>query len=427
MLNYNIDARKIKKLPCVMAVILCCIIALTLNASAAVSNKIELKASGSEAKLTLDFPQAAAEEIASMQISLSVSASSSRAEIEFIPDSGLAAKIVESRYHSDTGVLNIYLAGTEALFSASAPLSVGKVKISGSAVSATVEVVEDSVKFVRGSELVDAYGGIDYPASVRITTSSHSNYSGGGTATQTTSQTATEEAEPTEEESSSEEPVPEETAEPYEPPASEEAAAPDEQPAPPEETKAPAQQTTPAVNQIPDEPTDPIVDTSYDRSDIIEPIPQDTTGGNYNPCDTSALMEALSRASGYERAKYTESSFAALTEVVNKAKDLLSDPNVTQDSIDEALLALENAIGMLTLNNNVPPEDESSISSSSAEDITDNGDSDMSQQNAQTTAYSAPESEETDSSALKIIIPIIIVVIIAAIAAVIVIILKKKK
>lgn len=179
-------ALKFKKTLSAIAVILCCMIAMTITASAAANNKTELKASGSEAQLILDFPQAAAEEIASMQISLSVTTNSKSAEIEFIPDSNLAAKITESRYHSDTGILNIYLAGTEALFSESSPLTVGKVKISGNSVSAAVEIVKDSVKFVRGGELIEgenlttAYGDIVYPDSVTITTKTSRPVTSGG-------------------------------------------------------------------------------------------------------------------------------------------------------------------------------------------------------------------------------------------------------
>lgn len=166
-----------KKLPYVIAAMLCCVAALTISASAAAAvNKIQLRASGSEAQLTIDFPQAAAEEISSMQLSLSISVSAGTPEIEFIPDSRLPAKIAESRYHSDTGVLNIYLAGSEPLFSGSSPLSVGKVKISGGSASATVSIAEGSVKLVRGGgliegeDLTEAYGEIAYPDPVIITT-----------------------------------------------------------------------------------------------------------------------------------------------------------------------------------------------------------------------------------------------------------------
>lgn len=175
MLN-NRNAVGIIKLSGVLAVLICCILALTVSASAAAINKIGLRASGSEAQITVDFPRAAAEKIASMQLSLSISVSSGKPEIEFIPDSRLPAKIAESRYHSDTGVLNIYLAGSEPLFSGSSPLSVGKVKIKGGSASATVSIAEGSVKLVRGGELIEgedlteAYGDIAYPDQVTITT-----------------------------------------------------------------------------------------------------------------------------------------------------------------------------------------------------------------------------------------------------------------
>lgn len=180
MLNNRNIVGKIKKLWRVAAVLLFCIPTLTVGASAKAVNKIELTANGSEARITLDFPQAAAEEIASLQLSLSVGVSSDKAEIEFIPDDDLPVKIAESRYHSDTGILNIYLAGTEPVFS-STPLSIGKVKISGGKFSATVNAVKDSVKLVRGGELiegealVEAYGEIDYPDYVTIKTDTSSS------------------------------------------------------------------------------------------------------------------------------------------------------------------------------------------------------------------------------------------------------------
>lgn len=170
----------IKGLSGALAVLLCCICAPT--ASAETVNKIELKASGSEAELTFDFPMAAAEEIASVQITLNVAASSGKAEIEFVPDGGLAAGIAESRYHRDTGELNVYIAGTEPVFS-DAPLAVGKVRISGAAASATVSVAEGSVKLVRGGELTDGgaltevYGDIAYPKAVTITSAKPSSSS----------------------------------------------------------------------------------------------------------------------------------------------------------------------------------------------------------------------------------------------------------
>ncbi|MDE5576893.1 MAG: hypothetical protein K2J11_05865, partial [Oscillospiraceae bacterium] len=43
-----------------------------------------------------------------------------------------------------------------------------------------------------------------------------------------------------------------------------------------------------------------------------------------------------------------------LKDAEDKAKETLSDPNATQDDIDEALLNVENAIGMLSFRNDIP-------------------------------------------------------------------------
>ena len=311
------------------AMIICCIMTLTISASAAEVNEIKLEANGSEASLELYFPQAAAEGIASMQVSVSVKASSDSVDLVFIPDSGLAAKIVESRYQNDTGTLNIYLAGTEPLFSSYGSVKVGTVKISTSGsdtASAAVEVVRDSVRFVRSGELVSPDNDTDYPASVTVTAEGQSSP---GTPT----------------------------------------------PAYPDYSNYPAGNYFPNIPVLPandnsrydndrfnnDEPQNPVWDDSDTGYDIggdqygdaaLEE--QDTIGENMNPPDLAALLDALSRADDYRRADYTESSYADLKEAADKANELISDPYATQDEIDEALLNIENAIGMLRLRNDIP-------------------------------------------------------------------------
>lgn len=328
--NKKIALAKTKKRSVITAVILCCIMILNITVFAAADQKIELIANGSDAEVILTFPQAAAEEIASLQIALTVIANSDNAKIEFIPNSSLAAKIVESRYHSDTGVLNIYLAGTKALFNPSAPsLNIGKVRISAEnedGVSANVGVVVDSVKFVRGSELVAPDGVIEYPDAVRITAGSggSSQLPDPPPASSGSGGTVTPPADTT---SSTAKPVDTTSA--------------------PESTKEPSQQTT--VQSGNDAPSE-----SNTQSEVSQPLPQETVGENFNPADTSALSEALTRAGSYKQGTYTESSFNTLTEAVNKANALLSDPNASQEDIDKALLILENAIGMLTLRNDIP-------------------------------------------------------------------------
>lgn len=335
MLFKNIFAAgKIKALSAAV-VILCCIFALSLTVSAAAGNKIELKAGGSEAQLILDFPQAAAEETASLQISLSVTTDSDDARIEFVPDSELAAKITESRYHSDTGILNIYIAGTEALFSASKPLTVGKVTISGGSASAVVEVVEDSVRFVRGGEVVKAEGEIDYPAPVSISASGASENPGIGLPDTGNSGFG----------------VPPVTL------ASEETSV---QPPPAETTSSES-----SVSSVTDAP---VQITSSDNRNTVPPESSAPSESNESfpppkeAADVSALSEALSIADGLDKGRYTKSSFAAVTEAADRARALLYDPSVTRMDIDEALLELENAIGMLEISG-VPLENNDGESS----------------------------------------------------------------
>ena len=89
------------------------------------------------------------------------------------------------------------------------------------------------------------------------------------------------------------------------------------------------------------------------------------------PADTSSLAEAVDRADGYKRGDYTEDSYGTLVEAMSKAKAVLSNTGSTQDEIDEALLVLENAIGMLTSANNAP-------SGTEGYGISDNGGSEIS-------------------------------------------------
>lgn len=390
-----------------IAALICCITASALTVSAAANQKIELKASGSEAQLVLDLPQAAAEEISSLQIALSVSVSSDKAKIEFIPNSSLAAKIVESRYHSDTGVLNIYLAGTKALFSPSSPLTVGKLKItfdgSGEA-SATVGVVKDSLKFVRGSELVSPDDDVSYPNSVKIT-------AGGKTPTTTSSDT-----------------------EPEQPPVS---TAISNEPQPPKtdsnvppvtggQTNSPAPIVQEPDVQVPVENPNP---------DVQVPVE------NPNPADTSALAEALSRANSYKRESYTESSYNILAEAMNKAQALLTNPYATQDEIDEALLILENAIGTLTLKNDIPSggdgygenSDETTSDSSengnenTPEDTNDNPSTSSPDSQAPGTDDQSADDNGSDSDNSLIVWIIVLIVLAAAAAAIITVLTMKKK
>lgn len=335
-----VAAGKIKKIFGAAALTVLWCMLLPLNASAAENNEIRLESNGGEAVLELYFPQAAAEEIASMQVSVSVKANSDSVDLEFIPDAGLSSKIVESRYRNDTGILNIYLAGTEALFSSSGFTSVGRIKIStrgNNAVSAAVEVVRDSVKFVRDGEIVSPNSSTDYPASVSITALGQSS------------------------------------------PGISDPVYPDR----PSGNYFPnIIVSTPTDSELNDyNDTDEILDSdqygedssygedvSGGQDSSFELEEQDQIGENFNPPDISALLDALARAESYRKTDYTESSYNDLKDAVDDAKNIISDPNATQDEIDEALLNIENSIGMLKPINDIP---------SGAEGYGGSGDTDM--------------------------------------------------
>lgn len=426
---YNVNLKlpaKGARLIAVITALLCCVMALGISVFAeSEAQFVELSANGSEAQLVMDFPQAAAEEIASMQISLVVSLSSSGAEIEFVPDSGLPAKIVESRYHDDTGVLTVYLAGTKALFSGTSPLTVGKIKIVGTDVSAAVKVEEGSIKFVRGSELVTPSGDVVYPSTVTISTGSV--------------------------------PIPPTPVSPST--SSSTSSLPSSQPS----SSTPSSLSTPSSSSSSSDTTEPNEPNEPDEP-AFEPI---------EPADTSSLSEAVDRADGYKRVDYTEDSYGTLVEALNKAKAVLSNTGSTQDEIDEALLVLENAIGMLTSANNAPSGTDGygvsdnadvdsgislpgsgnsnssggfgSSSNATSENLSDSGDSNVqsSDNNGQTAVSEhnssdsgktpdtsktdSPEKEKSDNGAVMWIIIVMAALAVTAAAIIAALKMKKKK
>ncbi|MCI8528847.1 MAG: hypothetical protein HFH82_06815 [Lachnospiraceae bacterium] len=108
-----------------------------------------------EGTVTIISPSAAAEGVSSLQFSVTIDAGNAE-RVEFAFDQS-NAKIAEYRYNKDEKKLNVYLAGTEALFAEGADtLTMGKVKVldaAGRDVAATVSIVADSVQYVDGTEL----------------------------------------------------------------------------------------------------------------------------------------------------------------------------------------------------------------------------------------------------------------------------------
>ena len=329
----KLPAGKIKVL--LTAVMTACMILQGTVVSAENSNEITLSASGNEAGIELYFPQAAAEEIASMQISVKVTAAVQGTDLEYIPDSSLSGRIVESRYQSSTGTLNIYIAGTTALFSPDGHASVGTVRISSdSTAAATVEVAENSVKFVRNGEIVSPGSDTVYPAAVTLKAD--------GQTSPVTPENPVTPVDPV---------TPVTPVNPVTP----------ENPSTPVIPVAPAGIKDNVTETLPPEPEN--ADILYDGEDDAEYDTPNLSPENSYPAETgiqplppdlTALYDAISRAGSYSEADYILDSYAALNEAVNKARSVADDPAATQAEIDEAQLNIENAIGMLTLRNDIP-------------------------------------------------------------------------
>ena len=338
---------------------------MSFNVFAAEAGTVELKQSGKHAEIILTFPQAAKEEIASLQISLSAVLGSEEAAPEFVPDTSLSSKIAEGRFNKDTGTLNIYIAGTSPLFDKENPvLSLGYVRITGDNCYADIKVIKDSLKFVRGTELVVQDIGVEYPDNaVRITSATEGEATtpggpsyGGGSGDFSVPETTTAATEPVQT------PSPSQTS-----------------PVSGSETTLPVTTPTETITGAGD------TKVTVSSEENVPAIPVE--GESFSRADTKALTEAVSRAELYKNSNYSESSDRSLGDAVEKAKALLMDDEAEQERIDEALLIIENAIGMLVpVNAPVSADD-------NTDDITQTQVNDATE-----TAAETSDSQETEQS-----------------------------
>ncbi len=151
-----------------MAVFACAAV-LPLRAYAAEEPEISLQPEGDGANVILTLPESVRENVYSLELRLKVESNAQeQLHAEFLFGEGMA-KIAEYRYHEDTGIMNLYLSGSEALFK-EASLNLGKVSFSAAnkeGVIVQVHVVEDSLKLVSGtrSEVLPRVG---YPETATI-------------------------------------------------------------------------------------------------------------------------------------------------------------------------------------------------------------------------------------------------------------------
>ena len=82
----------------------------------------------------------------------------------------------------------------------------------------------------------------------------------------------------------------------------------------------------------------------YDRLDIVYVVAEDVTGEFVKPVDKSKLEAKIAEAEALNADDYTEETWAVLVEALDAAKTTLANEEATQEEVDAALAALEEAI-----------------------------------------------------------------------------------
>lgn len=154
----------------ILSVLFLSAILLPIQVRAAGRSGLKLDENGT---VTVVLPRAVREGISSLGFSLSVEpAGEASAEFQF---NGNMAEILEYRYDKSSGKLNVYVAGTEALFAEGTDsLTIGEVVVrdsSGREAAAGVSFVEGSLQYVHGAELKTVTD-MDLPGTVQIGSSS---------------------------------------------------------------------------------------------------------------------------------------------------------------------------------------------------------------------------------------------------------------
>ena len=274
-----------RKFKAIAAVVTAAVMSLSGSVFADTAEKAELKANADRADVVLTLPQAAAEGVSSVQVSLNITVNTDNAEITFVPNEKLGAKIQESRYHKDTGILNIYAAGTSPLFDKADPtVTLGHVMITSNApkgAAANVAFEKGSLKYVRGSTLETYDNDPSYSDTVKILVGE------GG------------------------------------------------------------EEDPPEIPNDPEDPGDDEKDPPDNPEDPDDPPVDPPSGDRPQPEDLEELKSVLAAAESYKAEDYTEESFKILQDAIAHAKEVINSTSPTAEEIEEARMLLENAIGTL--------------------------------------------------------------------------------
>lgn len=142
--------------------------AVSAAAADAGEETIELRGNGQNAEVRLTIPKASGEGLSSLQLSLQVTADSPGTSHVSFQFSGLGnAKVKEYRYSRESGILNLYIAGTEGIFSQSdEKLFLGTIAVTdgnGAGQAFTVRVPEEGALKLPGRSEADEVSFTDIP------------------------------------------------------------------------------------------------------------------------------------------------------------------------------------------------------------------------------------------------------------------------
>ncbi len=280
----------------------------------------------------LILPKAAGEKTASLQLSVEVKSAGS-GEIDdvafkFAEIVDKRAKVAEFRYHKDTGLLNLYVAGTEALYKDNEDtLTLGTITAkdqNAADVSVKAGVPKNALTLAEGTEsrIVDLADNSDTQQG-----GSDPGTSGDGNTPGTPGDGTN--------------PVGADGNTPGTPgDGTNPGGADGNIPGTPGDGTNPggADGNTPG---IPGDGTNP------GGADGNTPGNGDGSSSGTGQTIDKKLKDTLKKADSYPKDKYTSKSYKALEKAKKKAQQVLNDPNATEEEKEAALRDLENAIGAL--------------------------------------------------------------------------------
>ncbi len=268
----------------------------------AAGDEVRLKEEGNNVNVSVSVSGGGGEKVASLQLGLQITDQDGNPvgqdlleQIENLTFSWsrevqARAVITEQRYQKETGILRIYIAGTEPLF---------------------LEKGEAPDSLALGTVMLTELAGVHAGSGLYISVVP-------GSFRKVQGRNAEQLA----------------------------AAAPDAVPI------IPVNQEEPAGPETPADPETPSGSETPEPEQPGQPENPDGgaggSGGATRPqVDKSQLQEVLNLAAGYQEADYTSESFGVLKQAMKEGQAVLDDPYAAQEEVDQAAAAIGNAIGGL--------------------------------------------------------------------------------